>query len=257
MPPPRLYHELAHLWPLLSPPDDYAPEAERIHKLFAHYLNPAPKGQRHSILELGGGGGHTLLHLADRYEVHAADRSESMLANCRDRDPRIQTHRGDMRIIRLDRRFDAVLAHDAIDYLTDLDDLRSTCATAAAHLKPGGLFLAGPTYVADHFPDHESVHDTRDSEDREVAYVSYVNRPMPGSTRYELAMTILVRENGRLRIEEDRHTCGLFPTRLWHDVLTEAGFDVVPLTLQAPSTQSREGEVDPLPWFLGIKRREA
>ena len=36
---PRLYHELAYLWPRLSPPQDYAREAKAISDILAFYLS--------------------------------------------------------------------------------------------------------------------------------------------------------------------------------------------------------------------------
>ena len=54
----RLYHDLAHLWRLLSPPQDYVAEAAFIDRLLDQRLGSPPGGFRWSILELGGGGGH-------------------------------------------------------------------------------------------------------------------------------------------------------------------------------------------------------
>jgi hypothetical protein len=46
-----------------------------------------------------------------------------------------------MRAVRLDRRFDAVFIHDAIDDMVSLEDLRSAMVTAYEHLRPGGIVL--------------------------------------------------------------------------------------------------------------------
>ena len=77
----RLYHDLAWLWPHLSPPDHYVAEAAHLDALLTEHLGPGP----HRILELGAGGGHTLVHLdprggrGGRHTTVAADLSAEML----------------------------------------------------------------------------------------------------------------------------------------------------------------------------------
>lgn len=225
---PRLYHEFAHLWRLLSPPEDYAPEAEMIRSLLEGELGPPPRGGRRRILELGAGGGHTLSHLARHFDAEAVDRSEAMIAQSRALNPDVGHHVGDMRTVRLGRTFDAVLAHDAIDYLTTREDLRAAFDTAAAHLDRGGVFLVGPTYVKDTFIDHQIEHDQHTDGRIELTCVSHVHAAPPGPDETcELVLLLLIRKiEGRLRIEEDRHTCGLFDRSTWLELLRGSGFDV-------------------------------
>ena len=59
MPTARLYYELAYLWPIISPPEEYAEEAGHWHDAIRGKLGPG----RHQLLELGVGGGHNLSHL--------------------------------------------------------------------------------------------------------------------------------------------------------------------------------------------------
>ena len=59
---PRLYGDLAWLWPRLSPVGDYAAEAAALEALIAEHVGRGPQ----RVLELGAGGGHTLWHLSDR-----------------------------------------------------------------------------------------------------------------------------------------------------------------------------------------------
>jgi len=51
---------------------------------------------------------------------------------------------GDMRSVRLEKVFDAVMIADSIDYMLTSEDLRAAFETALVHLKPGGVFC---TYV--------------------------------------------------------------------------------------------------------------
>ena len=71
----RLYGDLAYLWPLFSPPEEYAEEAGFWRRLLRELAGPG----RHRVLELGVGGGHNLSHLAGEFEATAVDLSPTML----------------------------------------------------------------------------------------------------------------------------------------------------------------------------------
>src|SRR6185312_1105348 len=114
-----LYGELASWWPLISPPGEYAAESEYLAALIA-----AAAGPRAEVLDLGSGGGCVALHLSlAGLALTLVDRSAPMLAASRELNPGLPHLQGDMRAIRLGRAFDAVLAHDAVDYLTTEADL--------------------------------------------------------------------------------------------------------------------------------------
>jgi len=55
---PRLYHELAYLWPIISAPEEYLREAICWHEVLQHKLRPG----KHHILELRVGAGLNLFH---------------------------------------------------------------------------------------------------------------------------------------------------------------------------------------------------
>ncbi len=222
MPPShRLYSDLAHLWPLMSPPEDYADEGARLQGELRARLGPG----RLRLLELGTGGGHLLHHLADEFEATAVDLSEPMLAHSRRLNPGVTHHLGDMRTVRLDETFDAVLIHDAIDYMRTEDDLRAAFATARAHLRPGGLLLAIPDDYVETFTPPHIAHETRRRDGAELTYVEYSTDPDPGDTEIETVYVFFFRENGALRVEVDRHTTGLFPIGTWERLLQGSGFE--------------------------------
>jgi SAM-dependent methyltransferase len=222
----RLYDELAHLWPLLSPPDDYSAEAGVIRDVLDGVWGEA--GKRRCVVELGGGGGHSLYHLARDFDAVAVDLSPAMIEQSRKLNPTVEHHVADMRTVRLGRVFDAVLVHDAIDYMTSIADVRSVFDTAAAHLRSGGLLLVAPTYLRETFVDHQIEHDCNTNDQIDLTYVSHVHATgsPPADTTFELTMLLLIRERGRLRIEEDHHTCGLFDRQTWISLLDQTGFDV-------------------------------
>lgn len=248
---PRLYSELAHLWPLLSPPGDYLAEAAVLRTILDQF---AIKGnERLRLLEFGAGGGHTLHHLGDQYAITAVDLSEQMITNCRRLNPGIRCVVGDMRALQLDQVFDAVFVHDAIDYMTSEHDLRLALTNAARHLRAGGLVVIAPTYVADDFEDGETSGDTVAGDDCDVTYISYVHDPDPTDSSFEMVLVYLVRVHATraVRVIEDRHTCGLFARAQWLELLAASGFES--WTWDAP--EDVDGFDAPTwPVFLGRKR---
>jgi len=238
---PRLYHELAHVWPLLSPPEDYAPEAACIERLLGQTLGEPRVDAGLDVLELGAGGGHTLYHLKARHRCVAVDIAEPMLEQCRKLNPEVQAVVGDMRDVSLEQDFDAVLIHDAIDYLVRPDDVLATLRNAHRHLGPGGILLAAPTYVTETFEPGEDADDG--SEEGGWAFACSLSDVDPVTQTFELCITMM--PPGSDEPIEDVHTCGLFDALQWEDWLNEAGFDVLPIEL---------GDDDP-PWclFMGKK----
>jgi len=245
---PRLYDDLAHLWPLLSPPEHYEAEAAVLQDIVKRYSQPV-QGERHSILELGAGGGHTLVHLAEDFDCTAVDLSAPMLEHCKRLVPNAEAVVGDMRSVRLDKIYSAVFIHDAIDYMLTEDDVKRTLETAAAHLEPGGLCVIAPTYTRETFTDGEVADDGTTTDAEDLTYFTYVHDPDPGDNVFEMILLYLIRDKQTRQVEtiEDRHTCGLFSEDQWVKWMTEAGFE------------AEAGAADigaEMPWvlFLGAKR---
>lgn len=174
----RFYGELASWWPLISPVEEYAEEAAEMARVLASAERPVRE-----VLELGSGGGHNAAHLATRFDLTLIDLSEQMLEVSRRRNPGCAHHQGDMRTVRLGRVFDAVLVHDAVDYMTSEEDLRAAMETAHVHCRPGGLALLVPDETVESFEpgaDHGGSDDRADG--RGVRYLGwpYVARPARG-----------------------------------------------------------------------------
>src|SRR3990172_3701766 len=143
----RLYDDLAYLWPLMSQPEEYAEEAAHWRANLREMLGPG----RHEILELGVGGGHNLSHLTADFAAVAVDISEKMLAYSRKLNPSVEHHVGDMRTVRLGRKFKAVLIHDAVSHMLSENDLLAVFNTAAAHLDSDGILITTPDYFRETF----------------------------------------------------------------------------------------------------------
>ena len=216
----RLYDDLAYLWPLLSPPEEYAEEAGFWLATLRDLLGPG----RHRVLELGSGGGHNLSHLTADFEATAVDASEGMLAHSRRLNPSVTHNMGDMRNVRLGEKFAAVLIHDAISYMLSEADLRAAIATAAAHLGPGGVLVMAPDHFHDSFQGPVVDHRTHSAEGVQLTYVDYSYDPDPTDTTMETLYSYFILRGSQLRIEHDRHITGLFPRSTWARLITEAGF---------------------------------
>ena len=216
-----LYNELAHLWPVISPPEDYALEAVHWRQALRKYLGPG----RHNLLELGVGGGHNLSHLTSEFDATAVDISPKMLELSHRLNPSVEHHLGDMRTFRLPGRvFDAVLIHDAVCYMLTEDDLRAAFATARAHLRPGGLLLVAPDLVLDGFRPGMRLRWATEKDGIRVITEETVRDPDPEDTTVESHFTYTIIENGSQRVEHDIHVTGIFPLATWIALLEESGF---------------------------------
>ncbi len=218
----RMYDDFADLWPLISRPEAYAKEAGYWRDALRSELGPG----RHEILELGVGGGHNLSHLIKEFAATGSDISEKMLAQCRKLNPDVPLHVGDMRTLRLDQRFKAVLIHDAIGYMLTESDLTQTFVTAAEHLEPGGVLVVAPDHVRETFSSPRVEHSTISDGQTELTLIEYQYDPDPDDTTTETRMLYFVRTEEGLRVEEDRHVFGLFPRQTWLDLMQDTGFTV-------------------------------
>lgn len=217
----RLYGDLAHVWPLMSPPEEYVEEASHWKAILREKLGDG----RHTLLDLGVGGGHNLSHFAHEFEVTAVDQSEEMLRNSTKLNPTVEHIVGDMRTVRLGRKFDAVTCHDAITYMLTEEDLRAAMQTASAHLSPGGVFIMLPDYFLETFTNPSVHHRVQSHDDTTFTYLYYAHIPDPKLNQVETIFTYYLRENGEVRVEHDRHITGIFPKATWFRLLDETGFD--------------------------------
>ena len=222
----RFYAELADWWPLFSAPEDYAEEADA---LAARLGFGARGGEKPTLLELGCGGGNLASHLGDRFALTLSDLSTGMLAMSRALNPKAEHVSGDMRTLRLERRFDAVLIHDAIMYMTTPDDLRAALRTAARHCRAGGVVAVQPDYLKETFApgtDHGG-HDAADG--RGLRYLEWVWDPDPGDETYFADYVFALRaSDGSLETVHDRHVEGLFARARWLAWFAEAGLRAEP-----------------------------
>jgi SAM-dependent methyltransferase len=218
---PLLYTDLAPWFHLLTAPSEYAEEAEFFLRVLTEAAGAAPR----TLLELGSGGGNMASHYKQHVAATLADLSPAMLAISRGINPECEHVQGDMRAVRLGRQFDAVLVHDAVDYMASADDLRRATATAFLHCRPGGAVVFAPDHVRETFqPSTE--HGGHDGDDgRALRYLMWTWDPDPTDATYLTDFAYLLHEPGQpLRSFHDRHVGGLFPRATWLGLLEEVGF---------------------------------
>jgi SAM-dependent methyltransferase len=217
---PRLYGDLARWFHLLTSPEEYAEEAEIYRALLAEAADEPIR----SVLELGSGGGNNASHLKRHFDMTLSDVSAEMLTLSRTLNPECVHVEGDMRTLRLGREFDAVFVHDAIDYMTTVEDLRAAMETAFAHCRAGGVTLFVPDYVKERFAPRTS-HGGNDGPTRALRYLEWDWDPDPDDDTYLVDFALLLREeDGTVRVEHDRHECGVFSRETWLGLLEDAGF---------------------------------
>jgi SAM-dependent methyltransferase len=217
----RLYEELASWWPLISPPGEYAADAEMINAVFASAAVPVQ-----AVLDLGSGGGHVALHLKAGRSMTLVDASAQMLAASRRLNPECTHVQGDMRSVRLGRTFDAVLVHDAVDYVTSSGDLRLVIETAFAHCRPGGLAAFAPDHTAETFRASTGAGGGGDDgSGRHASFRERTSDPDPADEWILAEYEFTLREaDGTVRVIPEAHRLGSFRRDTWLRLLTSAGF---------------------------------
>jgi SAM-dependent methyltransferase len=226
-----LYETLAPWYHLIDPPEDHEPEATGYRALVERAVPEA-----RSLLELGSGAGNNASFLKARYRCALIDLSEPMLALSRARNPECEHVRGDMRTVRLERTFDAVLAHDAIMYMTSRDDLLAAARTARAHLEPDGAALFAPDCVRETFEESAEEIGAED-----LRGLMWTWDPDPADERYRVDFAFMLRERGEVRALHDRHEEGVFSRATWAELLAQAGFERIEHVMPGPT--GRPGEL--------------
>jgi SAM-dependent methyltransferase len=173
----KLYDELADWWPLMSPPEEYVAEAGTVAGLLS--VNATMDLPR--LLELGTGGGHLASHLKAWFDMTLVDLSPRMLDQSRRLNPECRHLTGDMRSLRLEERFDAVLVFDAISHMTTEADLLATMRTARAHLESRGVALFCPDWTVECFAPAASMGGI-DGPERGMRYLEWTQATIRGTT---------------------------------------------------------------------------
>ena len=244
----RLYQELAGWWPLISPPEEYAEEAAHLAGVLSSATPPVRE-----VLDLGSGGGHVAAQLKERFAMTLVDLSEDMLAVSRRLNPECEHLQGDMRTARLGRLFDAVLVHDAVDYVTCEAELRQVIDTAFAHCRPGGIAMFVPDHIADTFRAASGRGGSSDAAGRQASFREWTWDPDPDDEWVRAEYEFMLRAaDGTVQVVHEAHRLGAFRRDAWLRLLAGAGFDAEAHSGPAAVAGRHSGRPDNL--FTGRRR---
>ncbi|MGH9202758.1 MAG: class I SAM-dependent methyltransferase [Vicinamibacterales bacterium] len=223
----------------MTDPSEYVEEAT----VYSDMLAASGVTPLRTVLELGSGGGNNASHMKSRFELTLVELSPGMIEVSTRLNPECTHHQGDMRTVRLGKEFDAVFVHDAICYMTTIDDLRLAMETAFLHCRPGGVALFCPDYVSETF-EPSTDHGGHDGNGRALRYVEWAWDPDPSDSTYTVDYAYLLRTANDTRVVHDRHVEGLFSHQAWLDAFHAEGFE-------ARSSPYKHSEVErPIDLFL-------
>lgn len=182
-----------------------------------------------SLLDLGCGGGKNIFTLKHHFQVTGLDISPDMLALCRELNPDVSTICADMRDFTVDEAFDVIYIDDAISYINTKDDVRRVLKNCCKHLAEDGLMILTPDVFKEDFIQHET--DVFQSikhklhPEVEVTYITNNYDPDPEDDSYECTFVYLIRQKGRLTLDQELHVLGVFSLDTWLGWFAELGLE--------------------------------
>jgi SAM-dependent methyltransferase len=190
------------------------------------------------ILELGCGTGKHANHLSQMgYRIQGIDISSAMVSRARARLPTelrelISFVEGDVRTIRLGRKFDAVISlFHVASYQTSNDDISAMFLTASQHLNTGGIFIFDFWYGPAVLTDRPTVRVKRLAGD--VINVIRIAEPVmhPTENLVDVNYTVLVSpiDSKQMETINETHCMRYFFAPELRLLLAAAGFELISL----------------------------
>jgi SAM-dependent methyltransferase len=201
-----IFNDYARYYDLLYRDKDYRAEAEYVAGLIRKF-HPSTR----SILEMGSGTGIHASLLADKgFTVHGIERSPAMLArslalteSMAAGHGRLTFSPGDIREVRLGKRFDAVIAlFHVISYQTTDEDVTAAFETARQHLNSGGVFIFDVWYGPAVLTERPAVRIKRMADDQ--TEITRLAEPVlqPNENRVDVHYHVFVRDLATSAVHE-------------------------------------------------------
>jgi len=205
-----VFADYARYYDLLYQDKNYAAETEYVVGLIRKF-HPTAR----SILELGSGTGiHASLLAEKGFTVHGIERSQEMLARSLALTEKMTPGHGqltftpgDIRDIRLNKNFDAVIAlFHVISYQTTNEDVTAAFAAARHHLKPGGIFIFDVWYGPAVLTERPEVKIKRMADDQ--TEITRLAEPVlhPNENRVDVHYHVFVRDLATQAVAELKET---------------------------------------------------
>jgi SAM-dependent methyltransferase len=193
----ELFDAYGRYYDLFYRDKDYKAEVDYVDRLLKRYGVAG-----NDVLELGSGTGkHGRLLAARGYRVTGIELSAEMVARATEA-PGFSSRQGDVRTVRLGRRFHAVLSlFHVVSYQTATRDVQAMFARAAEHLAAGGLFVFDVWYSPAVYAQKPAVRVKRLAE-RNVE-VTRLAEPVihANENRVDVNYTIIIRDTAQGRCE--------------------------------------------------------
>ncbi len=236
-----MFRGTAHIYDLIyeASGKDYAAEAREVDDEIRS-RNAAAR----SLLDVACGTGGHLRCLRGSYEVAGVDIDPAMLAEARKHLPGIQLREGDMRLLSLGCRFDAVVClFSSIGYMASTDELDVAIAAMAAHLNPGGVLIVDGWVRPSEWIEPGTTHvEVAEAEGLKVVRVGGSRRE--GKHTY-LEMHHLVASLQRIDHIVDEHALTLFSDDEYRSAFEGAGLAVESAASPMPGRDRYIGQAAP------------
>lgn len=136
-----MYRDLAPYYDLIYAEKEYKKEAMYIKELISRYKTSAGN----ELLDVACGTGNHINQLKNDFLCTGVDIYEEMLHIAQKNVDSVTFIKGDMTVIDLNRKFDAVIClFGSIGYVRTYKRLRKTLFNFADHTKPGGVVIVEP-----------------------------------------------------------------------------------------------------------------
>ncbi len=250
----RVFDAYAAYYDLLYQDKDYAGEAEYVRGMLAQQ---GVSGG--TILELGcGTGRHAEQFARMGFAVHGVDLSPGMVEAAQKRIPddlldSLAFQVGDVRTVRVGKTFDAVVSlFHVASYQTRNEDIMAMLATAAHHLKSGGVFVFDFWYGPGVLTDPPVVRVKRLEND--YVEILRIAEPVlrPDDNVVDVHYTVMITErktNGLTKIQE-KHAMRYFFGPELHFLLQANQLQI------ALQTEWMAGEMKEKTWLGTIAARK-
>ena len=224
----KLYSELAEIYDqLYLSIFNYKEDAEFVNSILKRYRIT-------EFLELGCGSGHLAqLLIKMGYKMTGIDLYEEMLQIARERLPGVEFIQQDIRKLKFDRKFDAIIAMGRMfTYMTTNEDVEHSIGSIANCLNSGGVFLfdnfSAPHFVKNFQENQEKIHEV-DLGSRKIKRISLNTWNLKHGVTFNWYAKYQIEEPGKSReIEDESVLRAFFPEELEY-FLNRAGLEMVEL----------------------------
>lgn len=216
-----LYQSLAKYYDKIYKWKDYKKEVDFLEWLFKRF-----KLKVNDILEVAcGTGAHTVLLKERGYSILGIDINKEMLDVAKEKIKDVEFIQGDMRKLKLRRKFDCILClFSSVAYNQNYDELEQTLKNFYNHLKEKGILVFDNGFFKDTFVEGYSRIDVVDEKDLKLARFSSSQKL---EKNFKIVFAYILKENGKLDFDLDEHIVGMFEIKKVKKLMEKIGFRTI------------------------------